>query len=65
MLIKEKIIEPVYLPEFYMQSGCVATNEKNIIYAIVVMRRGSCIVTNEIKNLNERSILYRIQSFLI
>ena len=49
MLIKEKIIEPVYLPEFYMQSGCVATNEKNIIYAIVVMRRGSCIVTNEIR----------------
>ena len=28
MLIKEKIIEPVYLPEFYMQSGWVATNEK-------------------------------------
>jgi len=28
MLIKEKIIESVYLPEFYMQAGCVATNEK-------------------------------------
>jgi len=29
MLIKEKIIEPVYLPEFYMQAGCIATNKKN------------------------------------
>jgi hypothetical protein len=27
MLIKEKIIELIYLPEFYMQAGCVATNE--------------------------------------
>lgn len=28
MLIKEKIIELVYLPEFYMQGGCIDTNEK-------------------------------------
>jgi hypothetical protein len=29
MLIKEKIIEPVYLPEFYMQAGYIATHKKN------------------------------------
>jgi len=30
MLITEKIIELLHLPEFYMEASCVATNEKKI-----------------------------------
>jgi hypothetical protein len=36
MLIKEKIIELVHPPEFYMQASCVATNEKNYLEEPVV-----------------------------
>jgi len=38
MLIKEKIIEPVYLADFYIRAGYIASDEKKISYTPSLLR---------------------------